>query len=88
MWVQEYWPTEYWPKEYWSKIGMITEGFAIERKQEPGGSFSEIDRVPLAQLVFTDTGLAASTTYTYRVRRFGLLGFSDYSNEDNATTDP
>jgi hypothetical protein len=60
-------------------------GFRIERKTG-SGSWSQIDTVGANVTAFADTGLSASTTYTYRVRAYNSGGASDYSNETSATT--
>jgi hypothetical protein len=60
-------------------------GFVLQRAVG-GGSFS--DRVTLGTNVttFTDTGLAGSTTYHYRVRAYNGAGASAYSNLVSVTT--
>jgi hypothetical protein len=60
-------------------------GFRIERKIG-SGSWSQIDTVGANVTAFSDTGLSASTTYTYRVRAYNDGGVSAYSNETSATT--
>ena len=52
-----------------------------------GAGFAEIATVGADVESYSDTGLAAGTTYTYRVRAYNGAGSSGYSNEDSATTD-
>jgi subtilisin family serine protease len=61
-------------------------GFSIERKTG-SGSWSQIDTVDANDTAFADTGLSASTTYTYRVRAFNPGGASAYSNETSTDTE-
>jgi len=63
------------------------DGFKIERSTG-GGPFVQIRQEGANVTTFTDSGLAANTTYTYRVRAFNLGGDSGYSNEASATTLP
>jgi predicted phage tail protein len=58
-------------------------GFRIERKTG-SGSWSQIATVGANGTGFSDTGLSASTTYTYRVRSYNAGGASAYSNETSA----
>ncbi|MGC9450204.1 MAG: sulfatase-like hydrolase/transferase [Oceanipulchritudo sp.] len=70
----------------WIDNSSIETGFRIERKSG-GGSYSEIASLPANTTTFTDTGLTASTTCTYRVRAdLGGGSFSGYSEEASATT--
>ncbi|HEU4752174.1 MAG TPA: fibronectin type III domain-containing protein, partial [Armatimonadota bacterium] len=61
--------------------------FRIERKA-PGGGFGEVGQTGGNQTTFTDMGLTAGTTYTYRVRAKNSGGFSGYSAEASGTTSP
>jgi len=60
--------------------------FSIERA--PGGtsSFVEIATVGAGITTYQNTGLAASTSYNYRVRANNNAGYSAYSNVANAKT--
>jgi alpha-tubulin suppressor-like RCC1 family protein len=60
-------------------------GFKIERKTG-AGSWSQIATVGANVTSYSNTGLAANTTYTYRVRAYNAAGDSAYSNEASATT--
>jgi fibronectin type III domain protein len=52
---------------------------AIERCASPCSRFSEIGRVAGSATSFTDSGLAARKSYTYRVRAANSTGWSPYS---------
>ena len=63
-------------------------GFSIERKTG-SGEFVEITQAETDETSFTDSGLDAATTYTYRVKAVGnglLTLDSEYSNEAVTTT--
>jgi hypothetical protein len=63
----------------WTDAAANEAGFAIERGRD-GSSFAEIGRTGANATAYTDTGLAANTTYWYRVRAFNAAGYSGYSN--------
>ena len=59
----------------------------IERCRGQGcTNFSQLAAVGGTATTFTDTGLAARTTYRYRVRAHSTLGDSPYSNTASART--
>ncbi len=59
--------------------------YLVERCQEPGCSnFAQVGTSPSAS--YSDTGLFASKSYSYRVRASGPGGLSAYSNTASATT--
>jgi hypothetical protein len=60
-------------------------GFKIERSTN-GSSFTQIATVAANVTSFNNIGLAASTTYWYRVRANNSGGDSTYSNTASATT--
>ncbi len=70
----------------WTDNASDEDNFVIER-HAGDGNFAEIATVGAGVTSFDDTGLAASTTYTYRVRAANAAGNSGYSNEASATTD-
>ena len=71
----------------WSDGATNEAGFKIERCTSTGcTNFSEIASVGAGVTSFSNTGLAASTTYRYRVRAYNAGGNSDYSNAAEATT--
>lgn len=59
-------------------------GFEITRSAS--GAPPQTFRVAAGTTSFADTGLAEDTTYTYLVRAFNGIGFSEPSNEAGATT--
>jgi subtilisin len=68
----------------WTDNSNIEDGFKIERWN--GSSYSQINTVGASVTTHADSGLASSTTYSYRVRAFNSVGDSGYSNESSATT--
>jgi Fibronectin type III domain len=71
----------------WTDNATNETGFKIERCQNAGCStFAQIATVGANVTTFSDTGLTASTSYTYRVRATNLGGDSAYSNTASATT--
>ena len=73
----------------WSDNSGNEDGFAIERCQGSGCSvFSPIATVGTGVTTYANTGLAASTTYSYRVRAYNAAGNSGYSHTATATTPP
>ena len=70
----------------WADNSVNEDGFRIERA--PGGttSFAEIASVGPGVVAYQNTGLAASTAYSYRVRAYNGVGNSAYSNTASAAT--
>jgi subtilisin len=68
----------------WTDNSSFEGGFKIERWN--GSSYVQINTVGANVTTYADTGLASSTTYSYRVRAFNNAGDSAYSNEASATT--
>ena len=60
-------------------------GFAIERKTS-GGAYAEVAVLGVNVNRFSDSNLSANTVYFYRLRAYNAKGFSNYTNEANATT--
>ena len=69
----------------WSDPADNETGFKIERSPD-GSNWSQIATVGSNVTAFQNTGLAASTTYNYRVRAYNSSGDSGYSNTATATT--
>lgn len=69
----------------WSDASTDEDGFHVERSTDET-SFSQIGSAGVDETSFQDDGLAASTTYFYRVRAFNTAGASSYSNTATATT--
>jgi predicted phage tail protein len=71
----------------WTDNANNETGFKIERCQGAGCSnFAQINTVGANVTTYSDTGLTASTSYSYRVRATNLGGDSAYSNTASATT--
>lgn len=71
----------------WTDNATNESGFKIERCTGVGcGNFAQVATVGAGVKSYGDTGLAASTTYTYRVRAYNAGGDSGYSNSATATT--
>ncbi|MGH9649310.1 MAG: M36 family metallopeptidase, partial [Terriglobales bacterium] len=77
----------------WTDGSGNEDGFRIERC--PGGlavcdanpvNYTQIAQVVANSTSYSDTGLAASTPYSYRIRAFNAAGNSAYSASDDATT--
>jgi uncharacterized protein (TIGR02145 family) len=72
----------------WTDNSTNESGYKIQRKTT-GGSFADIGSTGVDLTNFSDQGLSANTTYTYRVYGFNAAGNSlQYSNEVVVTTDP
>ena len=65
-------------------------GFKVERKTGTSGSWSQIATFGIlanaGNWYWTNTSLASSTTYCYRIRAYNSVGDSAYSNESCGTT--
>jgi hypothetical protein len=70
----------------WADNSTNETGFKLERKTGSGGVYSQIATPLVNATSHPDTGLAASTTYFYRIRATNSAGDSAYSNEASATT--
>lgn len=60
-------------------------GYSLERKTG-SGTYAVVRALRFDATTFTDIGLTASTTYTYRLRAQNAFGFGPYSGEASATT--
>ena len=69
----------------WTDNSTNEISFLIERSPD-GTNFTQIGSVGTGVTNYSDTGLAAATTYYYRVRASNSTGNSAYSNIANATT--
>ena len=69
----------------WTDNSSNEGGFRIERSTD-NVNFTEIATTAVNAIAYSNTGLAASTTYYYRVRAFNSGGNSAYSNTASATT--
>jgi endonuclease/exonuclease/phosphatase family metal-dependent hydrolase len=72
----------------WSDNATNESGYKIERGTSSSGPWTQIATTAANVTSYTDTGLAAQTTYYYRVRASNASGDSPYSNTATATTPP
>ena len=71
----------------WTNATASQTEIRVERCRGSGcTSFAEVAALAGTTTVFTDSGLAAGTTYRYRVRALSALGDSPYSNIAGART--
>ena len=70
----------------WTDNAGAEVGFKIERANSSNGPWTQIATNAASDTTFTDTGLAATTQYWYRVRAYNSNGNSQYSNADSVTT--
>ncbi len=61
-------------------------GFKVDRGTSSSGAFTEIAVLGAGVVAYSNTGLAESTTYYYRVRAYNSQGNSSYTNTASATT--
>jgi transcriptional regulator CtsR len=69
----------------WTDASTNEDGFKIERKTG-AGAFAQIATVGPNITTYADSGLTASTAYSYQVRAYNTGGDSAYSNTASATT--
>ena len=73
----------------WRDNSSNETGFKIERCQGSGCStFTQIAQVGTNVTTYSNTGLSAGVSYSYRVRAFNTSGNSAYSNTATATPSP
>jgi hypothetical protein len=70
----------------WTNKSSTQTVVAIERCASPCSRFTEIARVAGTATSFTDSGLAARKSYSYRVRASNAAGWSPYSASVTART--
>lgn len=70
----------------WTDNAADETGFSIERCSGITCSFTQIATVGANVTSYANTGLSASTSYSYRVRAYNTAGNSDYSNTASAVT--
>jgi transcriptional regulator CtsR/regulation of enolase protein 1 (concanavalin A-like superfamily) len=65
----------------WTDNSTNETGFKIERKTGSAGTYAQIATVGTGVTGYSDTSVAAATTYFYRVRATNAAGDSAYSSE-------
>lgn len=70
----------------WTDNASSEVGFKVERGTAAAGPFTQIGTNATGVTTYTDTGLAATTTYYYRVRSYNANGNSTYSNVGSRAT--
>jgi hypothetical protein len=71
----------------WTDNSGYEDNYLVERSANGSTGWTQIASKAADSTSHSDTGLTASTTYYYRVRAYdSVLGYSDYSNTANATT--
>ncbi|MBN1673998.1 MAG: lamin tail domain-containing protein [Kiritimatiellae bacterium] len=70
----------------WTDASNNETGFKIDRRQSGSEVWTRIATTGANVSTYSDTGLAAGTTYYYRVKAYNGDGNSPYSNDAAATT--
>lgn len=70
----------------WNDNSTNETGFKVERAPLATGIYAQVGAPAAGATSYNDPGLAASTTYLYRVRATNAAGDSAYSNTATATT--
>jgi hypothetical protein len=70
----------------WTDNAINESGYVVARGTTSGGPYTTIATLAASATAYTNTGLAASTTYYYVVRATNSVGPSPSSNEASATT--
>src|SRR5262249_18028142 len=71
----------------WTESTAGVDGFFIERRTGPVGTFTQIKQLPGPAASYPDTGLSPGTPYYYQMRAFSnQYGISNYSAVINAST--
>jgi LmbE family N-acetylglucosaminyl deacetylase len=70
----------------WNDNATNESGFNIDRSTNGGSTWTTIATLGANTVAYSNTGLTASTTYTYRVRAFNGAANSAYTSNASATT--
>ncbi|WP_193378525.1 fibronectin type III domain-containing protein, partial [Singulisphaera acidiphila] len=71
----------------WVSEANETQGFAVERSTD-GVNFTQIATVQFFTRTYQATGLAAETTYTFRIRAYNATGNYSLASETTTATTP
>lgn len=69
----------------WAHANAVLTQFILQRSTD-GANFTDLAVIPVGSSSYYDQGLAASTTYFYRIQAQNSSGLSDYSNVASNTT--
>jgi C1A family cysteine protease/predicted secreted protein len=69
----------------WTDIASNQDGFKIERSPD-GANWTQIATTAANAKSYSNTGLAASTSYSYRMRAYNIFGDSAYSDPPASAT--
>ncbi len=69
----------------WTDASSNEDGFKVERSTN-GGAYTQIATTSAGATSYSDTGVSADNTYSYRVRAYNAGGNSSYSNTDSVIT--
>jgi predicted esterase/P pilus assembly chaperone PapD len=72
----------------WTDKSNNETGFEIYRSATSGGTYTIVATAAANAVSYTDTALAASTAFYYKIRAIGNYGESAYTSVANATTAP
>jgi hypothetical protein len=70
----------------WTDNSSNEDGFQVQRGSSAAGPFAQVGTTGPGAATYDDGGLAAATTYYYRVRATNTAGTSGWSNVASATT--
>jgi hypothetical protein len=70
----------------WTDIAEREDGYIIERMSPQSSGYIKVDTLAPGSEVYTDTGLAAETTFTYRITSYNIHGNSPSEETVSGTT--
>jgi hypothetical protein len=70
----------------WTDASSNETGFTLERSTSPTAGFALVATLAANSTTYSDTGLAADTTYYYRIKATNSFGSSNYSAKASALT--
>src|SRR3954451_8202033 len=78
------WKTELLAAQFqltWTDNSTNEDGFKVERKAGPNGTYAQIASIPANITAYSDSSVVNGATYCYRVFAFNTGGNSPYSPE-------